>query len=838
MLHLRFIYRQLGKSRQQAFIFILGVALSLLTLTSLGGFSSSVRTSTLRDARQLHAADITVNSHAPISEPLLQAISAYERQGLARAAQVHEFYSMAANRAQEKSILAQLKVVASGYPFYGRVQLASGREFARILNPGSIIVEQAALDRLQARVGDRLQVGAAELTIADVVTSEPDRPVSFFSFGPRIFVSAADLSSLDLIKKGSRIRYSYLLQVQDPDQVDLLADALAEVAAEPQERVRTFRTADSRVKRFFDNFLFFLNLIGIFTLLLAGIGIQTSLYALLRESDYTIAIMKSVGATSRFIIAQFLGMIMLLGAVGTLLGLGASFLLQLSFPALFAGILPANITLSIAWDVVLEGTLLGAMVVALFSLLPLRRSQELRPAFIFRKELDTAPRGLLHAGTLALIVFFFACLVIWQLEDVRLGLSFVLGLCVLLGLTAATSMGLLAVLRNHSPRNLAMRQAGRGLFRPNNATRAITITLSASLSVIFAIFLIDHNLRATFVESYPPDLPNAYFLDIQQEQQADFAAILDQEAEYYPIVKARLLSVNDKAIDQEQERERRRGDNLAREFNLTYRHVLLADEQMVEGRALFAGPGQPEPGPGEVPVSVLDTVADIGKIRMGDLLVFDVQGIPLPARVTSLRTRTDSRIRPFFYFVFPEATLKDAPQTIFAAARVERTRLAGVQNALTDRLPSISVIDIGNTVEVLARIMSRMSAIVQFFTSFSIIAGLLIIISSILATRLARTREAVYFKVLGAKGSFVLRVFAWENLLLGLTCALLAGLLAHAGSWLVCRRIFDIAYRPLPGPTLVMVAATLLLVIGVGLTASLSILHQKPIRFLRDEEQE
>ena len=838
MLHLRFIRRQIGNSRQQAVIFILCVALSLLTLTTLGGFSSSVRRSTLRDARQLHAADITVHAHAPLSAPLTRAISDYERQGIVEAALVHEFHSMAANPARATSLLAELKVVEPGYPFYGKVELASGREFARVLTPGSIVVEQAVLDRLQARIGDRLHAGAVELTVADVVITEPDRPVSFFSFGPRIFVAAADLERLDLIKKGSRIQYRSLLRVSDPNRVEQVAAALAAVAAEPQERVRTFRTADSGVKRFFDNFLFFLNLIGIFTLLLAGIGIQTSLYALLREGDITIAIMKSLGATSSFITTQFLGMILLLGAGGTLLGLSLSFLLQLVLPSLFAGILPAQVTLTIAWDVVLEGLVLGGMVVCLFSLLPLRRIQNLKPAFIFRKELDAAPRGLIHAAALVLIVLFFAGLVIWQLEEVRLGLYFVLGLCGLLGLTAAATEGLLAGLRRKSPRALALRQAVRGLFRPNNATRPIIITLSAALAVIFAIFLVDRNLRATFIESYPPDLPNAYFLDIQPAQRADFAAILGQEAHYYPIIKARLLAINYRPIDRNQERARKRSDNLAREFNLTYRHVLLPDEQMAAGTSLFGGPGQPAPGPGEVPVSVLDTVADIGEIRMGDLLEFSVQGLPLLARVTSLRTRTESRVRPFFYFVFPEATLKDTPQTIFAAARLEPARLTGIQNTLTARLPNISVIDISSTVEILARLMGRMSAIIQFFTSFSIIAGLLIIISSILATRLARIREAVYFKVLGAKSAFVLRVFAWENLVLALACALLAGLLAHAGTWLVCRRVFAIAYRPHFTGTLVMIAATLLLVIGVSLLASASILRQKPVEFLRSEAQE
>ncbi|MDH3329214.1 MAG: FtsX-like permease family protein, partial [Desulfobulbaceae bacterium] len=601
--------------------------------------------------------------------------------------------------------------------------------------------------------------------------------------------------------------------------------------------VRTFRTAVSRVKRFFENFLFFLNLIGIFTLLLAGIGIQTSLQAVLRESRYTIAIMKSFGATSRFIMIHFIAMIMLLGTAGTILGLSLSYLLQFYFPILFAGILPASVSLTIAWDVVFEGLLLGTVVVCLFSFLPLRQIKNLKPAFIFRKENDPAPKGFMHYGALAIIVFFFVGLVIWQLEDVKIGLYFMLGLIGLIGLNTAITEGLMIFFRKKSPRPLAMRQAFRGLFRPNNATRAVIITLSASLAVIFSIYLINQNLRATFIQSYPPDLPNAYFLDIQPDQKSEFSGILGKEAEYYPIIRARLASINGKPINRERERERRQ-DNLAREFNLTYRDYLLEDEQMLEGDSLFGSRTTELVKKGEVPVSILDSVADIGDMKVGDLLVFKVQGIPLKARVTSMRTRTQSRVRPFFYFVFQEEKLGDAPQTIFSAVRIDQKQLSRIQNTLAERLPNISVIDVGNTIQVLARIMQKMSSIIQFFTSFSIVAGLLIIISSIFATRLARIREAVYFKILGAKSSFVLKVFTYENLIIAFVCSMLATLISHVGSWIVCRRIFDIAYQPLLSSTIVMIGATLLLVLFVGLGASTSVLRKKPIVFLRDEGQE
>ena len=837
MLHWRFISRQIATSEKQALIFILCVALSLLTLVSLGGFSSSVRRSILKDARQLHAADIIIHSHYPFSRDLVTRIEHFQQQDLAEGIRVHEFYSMARNPGQEKALLSQIKAVEEGYPFYGEVKLASGRKFSEVLQSGSIIVERELLNRLGAQIGELLQIGETRLTIADIVIAEPDRPVSFFSFGPRIFVHSDDLDRLGLIREGSRIRFDYLLKVHDPAMVDRLARELSEVAVDRQENVRTFRTAESGVRRFFDNFLFFLNLIGIFTLLLAGIGIQTSLYALLRDSEYTIAVMKSVGATSGFITAHFIALIMILGGAGTFLGLGLSSLLQLYLPTLFAGILPAQVAIEIAWKVVVEGVILGAIVVGLFSSLPLQRLKYLKPGQVFRKQTSAGPGRLFYYTTIALIVLFFMALVIWQLDDFSTGIFFVLALFALVGVTAVLTQFLLLMIRNHSPRPLAVRQAFRGLFRPGNATRSIIITLSASLAVIFSISLVERNLQATFVHSYPPGLPNAYFIDIQPSQKETFSKLLDRQPQFYPIVRGRLISINDQPVRRREDRQPGR-DSLTREFNLTYRDFLLDDEQLDQGNRLFGDRDEKSGKNEEIPVSVLDTVADLGDIRLGDLLVFKVQGIPLKARVKSIRTRTASRLQPYFYFIFPDEALKDAPQTFFSAVRMSPEELTTVQDRLADRLPNLSVIDIGRTVEVLAGIMRKLSAIIQFFTSFSIIAGLLIIISSIFATRLARIREAVYFKILGADTFFILRVFTYEKLMIAAACALLAALISQIGSWIVCERIFAIAYSAFPGSTLLMMGATVVLVIGVGLSASVSILRRKPAGFLRDEGQE
>jgi putative ABC transport system permease protein len=223
---------------------------------------------------------------------------------------------------------------------------------------------------------------------------------------------------------------------------------------------------------------------------------------------------------------------------------------------------------------------------------------------------------------------------------------------------------------------------------------------------------------------------------------------------------------------------------------------------------------------------------------VGDTISFNIQGVPLEARISSIRTRDRESISPFFYFVFPDSVLKKAPQTLFAAIRVDQTAIAELQNRVVARFPNISVIDITQTVQTFSRVMQKLSGIIRFFTIFSIAAGILILVSAIFATRAARIREAVYFKILGARRAFVARVFFWEHAIMGLVSAATALALAQAAGFIICRRILDIAYRPFPAESLFMLTLPMLLVAGVGHWASLSIMGKKPVAYLRDHDQE
>lgn len=829
VLHKPFLMSQLRDTRKQGVVFVLCVVLSITSLITLGSFGENVRQALLHDARTLQAADLILRSSYPFALQTLETLDALRRQALIRVARIYEFYSVVSPLGQHDSLLAHLKIVDANYPFYGRVELASGRALHDVLQPGAIAVDPTLLDRLHLSVGDQLHIGKTTLTIRDTVQREPDRPVRFFSFGPRILISQADLGAIDLVKHGSRVSHIILLQLRDAQTEQSILHRLKAVLAEP-ERIETFRTAPSSIKNFFDNFLFFLSLVAILTLFLAGIGIHSTVVALAREQAQTIAILKTLGATNRFLITHYLLVVSLLGLIGTLAGLGLSALGQRLFPILLGDLLPRHITLTLSGRTLIEGLILGLLVVVLFAFLPLYRLRELKPNLIFNHENPPPPRRLTYVAMHIPIVMLFVGMVLWQLHHVDFGLRFVAGMGILIGLATLVTQGSLQLLRRLKTPTLSFKLALKGLFRPGNATRPTLVTLTTAITVLFSIYLIEYNLDASFVQSFPRGAPNLFFLDIQPAQRDAFARTLGMDAEYYPIITARILNINGAAIDKQKERQRQ-GDNLAREFRLTYRHHLLQDEAMLHGDTLFRDDWD------DLQVSVLDTVTEMQPMQIGDTITFKIQGVPLTARVSSIRTRTQKGIRPFFYFVFPETVLRQAPQTIFTALHVARSRIPQLQTTIVNAFPNVSVIDVTQTIATFAEVLRKLSVMVRFFTLFSVIAGLLIVISAIFATRLARIREAVYFKILGATGNFIIAILTLEHLVIGSVSGLLALILSQLASWIVITAIFDIPYRFDIIASALMCAGTMLLVTLVGLLASHSIVRHKPASFLREHAE-
>ncbi|MBT8353884.1 MAG: ABC transporter permease, partial [Desulfofustis sp.] len=301
MIHYRFLLEELRYGGKQVITFVICVALSIATLTALNSFRRDVHGSLIDEARELQGGDIIIHAHQPISDKLQLAVDNLAQQNRIQQQKTFEFYTVVLSEIKDSSLLSSIKAVESAYPFFGTITLTSGLQLGEALEPGTVVVAQEVLDRLDLAIGDSLIIGDVAFTIADVVAFESMRPVSFLSFGPRIFISMTDLDQLGLLGRGSRVEHELLLQLSEPDDAEDITKILSASAVPRVERVETAASARSRVRTFFDNLLFFLSCISILTLMLSGIGMQGSLSAILYQKQKVIAVTKAFGASNRFL---------------------------------------------------------------------------------------------------------------------------------------------------------------------------------------------------------------------------------------------------------------------------------------------------------------------------------------------------------------------------------------------------------------------------------------------------------------------------------------------------------------------------------------------------------
>lgn len=302
-------------------------------------------------------------------------------------------------------------------------------------------------------------------------------------------------------------------------------------------------------------------------------------------------------------------------------------------------------------------------------------------------------------------------------------------------------------------------------------------------------------------------------------------------ARLIPVLRARVTGVRGQDTNLKNYEEVRGQGGLGREFVITYRDQLEANERLVSGTFWGGASATPE-------VSIEDGIMRRFGVRLGDTMRFDVMGRAIEARVTSVRKVDWSDARSGgFMFVFRPGLFDAAPKTYIAAARApaETTARARVQRDLVARYPNVSVIDIREIVTRVQAVAENITLAVSVVGLVALLSGLLILVGSVSMTRFQRLHEAAVFKTLGATTRTLAAMLAIEYSALGA----LAGTIGAAGSlalgWSFCRFVLDIPWSATPAIVVPGLLLTAALVGALGVGASMDVLRRKPLGTLRAE---
>ena len=876
-------WREIQSAWSRFLFLFLCIALGVGAIVAVDLFAVNVAQVILGDTRALLGGDVELSWRRAISDKGRQVLDSLTERDIVLS-HVTEIAAMAtvnnpgsqAPLPQMASQLVELKAIDSTYPLYGRLVAEPDLPTAQLLDSiqsgcgrtpcFGALVQESLLIRLNLTVGSELQIGQGNFLITAVLKKEPDKIANGFSLGPRVMISQDALKATALIQTGSRIQERYRLSISNSTSLELLMGELRGRLSQEGAQVTSFRDAQPRLRRFLDQLNLYLGLIGFTILLVGGIGVACTIQGFLTQKIPIIATLKTLGADSSQIIRLYLTQSLILGGIGSLLGVIVGVVLHRGLPLLLQGIIPETMHMNPTVAPILRGIVLGILTTLAFSLWPLLAIRHVSPALVYRQAVNhsqamastqsrlTRWRTILKHwwNDRAQVVVSISMMVgvtglaMWQAHSLTLGLFFSVACAVAVLLLIGGTGVLYSVLRHVPiPQRYLLRHAVRNLQRPGNFTKAMTLAIGIGVMLLTTLTIVQRSLLDLIGNQIPSQAPSFFFIDIQPDQYPQFVKVLQQNFpgspyKLVPVVRSRLTAINGQPIDPEEHKGQRNGWYFTREYVLTTSRDLPKDNVLTEGQwwdhAKQPGSDEAMRTPSDFPlVSVEEDAAKNLGLTLGSTLTLDIQGVPLVAKVSSLRQVDWGSFSINFFMILQPGSFDGAPFTYIATTRVPTTLEIPLQQAIVAALPNVTAIKVGDVLESISRIFRQLALGIQALALLCLVTGAIVMITAISINRYRRLHELAIVKALGASRGLLVFSLGVEFGVIGAFAGLVGLGLGCLLSWSLLYFFFDLTWTF----DLIILSTglllTILLCLATGFLGTYRLLGFPPLSVLRQE---
>ncbi len=843
------------KSAPGKFAFVvLSVTVGVAALVGVRGLSDSFRRTFSSEARSLMAADLSAHIfHAPTTEDARRIAAIVARNPGLRVSWTTETVSMASVPPDPVPLLVSLKAVdPSQYPYYGAAVLEPAMGLQQALAGRSAVAAEEFLIRMNAQVGQTLRLGGMNFKITAALKQEPDRITAGAGLGPRVMISQASLERTGLVQFGSRVSERLLVKLPETPPHGLSADAeMAAVRAEleaalPDAQVMDYKEGNPALNRGLDNATSLLSLICLVAMVLGAIGVAMAMHAHLEQRMDMLAILKSLGASSADLLRIFLVQTLGLGLAGALLGVAAGVGVMVALPAAFGHLLPVRPVMGFPWQSALAGLATGVLTTLLFCLPPLMDVRGVRPVLVLRRLVERGPEGLagwlarwwarrLQLGIAAAVVAALGGIAWGLSESAKIGtwfaLLFTAALVVLLAMAATALRAvrwLLDRVRLRLPSSL--RHGLANLYRPGNQSAPVLAALGTGVMLILAVYLMQAALLRDLHETASPKLPNVFLVDVSSDEVAGVKAFfahrtgITEPLNLMPVVTGRFTFINGQPVEQ------LHGEHFPRRY-LENAELSWADAPP-EGDAVKQGAWWKDANAADIAVS--QGAARRLRLGIGSEMKLVTGGAERTLRVAAIYQADGQHLGARVQFVLPSGLIGSEPSTWYGGLHMEPSTVADMERALFATYPTITVINVADVLDRIESVVDQITFVVRLLAAFSILAGLMILASSIASTRFRRMQEAVVLKTLGATRMRIVRTFSVEFSVLGLLGAMVGVVFANLLTRVLLHRL-DVRFHIEWIATFVALLGTAALATATGWIASYRILGLRPLEVLREE---
>jgi putative ABC transport system permease protein len=819
-------------------LFVACIVTGVAALVSITSFGHNLDRALGEQAKTLLGADFVVDSRmafSPDAVALLDSIGGEQTREV-------RFASMAYFPESEQSRLSQIRAIEGGFPYYGVLVTEPADAKTLLDTETAALVDEGLMMQFGAEVGDSVKIGQVTYRIAGRLVSIPGESAAQGIAGPRVFIPLRTLEATELVQRGSQVRH--VRYVHRPDEPDI--DAFTKPFEARFDSLKLdLDTVESRKRslgRTFGNLTSFLNLVGFIALLLGGVGIASSIHVYIKGKVNTVAVLRCLGVQTKQALGIYAVQAAAMGFAGAAAGSLIGVMVQVFLPKVLNEFLPVDITFGVSLPAIGLGMLIGITITALFALQPLVAIRNVSPLLAIRQSFESDADipadplkwvlwGVVGAGILACSLLLA--------DDWRFGVGYFSAILVVFALLSGLGWAVATAFKRWFPRDsgFAVRQGFANLYRPNNQTGVMIMTLGFGTFLIATLFLTRDVLINQIERTDSRNQPNLVFYDVQSDQ-AD--ALREVIAGYgrtpridVPIVTMRMAAINNVTVEALRASGERRIPNwmYEREMRSTYRDTLTATETLVAGEWI---PVAEDPF-GLVPISVEKSVFDDLRLQLGDTIRFDIQGVPFDTRIASVRLVDWQQIAPNFIFLFPKGVLEPAPQFRVMILRTEsREESVGLQQEVVRQFPNVSAVDLALVLSIAETLIDRVGFVIRFMALFSVFTGLIVLSGTVIASRYQRIQESVLLKTLGARRHQVLAILGVEYLVLGFLAAVTGLGLAYGAAWGISFFVFDTPFIPTPIHLVWLALGVMGLTLLFGLLNSGAIYRRSALEVLRE----
>lgn len=834
-------WRESRTARRRLLLYMTSISLGVAALVAIDSFASNVQTSIREQSRGLLGGDVSFSYNAIFPEAVTAVLDSVGAHGT-QVAKVVTFASMVLAPTSGGTRLAQVKAVTRNYPLYGAVTTEPQGQWARMQGGPFAVVDPALLISLDARVGDTLTIGYAKFVIVATLASLAGDPGVSVAIGPRVFIPEAYVAETQLLGFGSRASYSALVRLPPGASSEKWVAPFRPRFAKANVRVTTVVERELNLSQSVGQLADFLGIVGLIALLLGGIGVASGVSAFVTRKIDTVAVLRCLGATGGQVLAVYVSQAALMGLLGASIGAMLGVAIQFALPVVVKDFLPVNVHVGLDWRAIGMGLAIGVWVALVFSLRPLLALRRVSPLQALRRDAAALEAGRRRDLPALLVNAAMIGSVLWlsvqRAGGWRRGALFAAGIgaSMLVLWASASALALIARHGVSARWPYVVRQGVANLHRPANQTRSVTLALGFGAFLISTLYLVQSNLLRQFEVAASQSKGNLILFDIQEDQREGVDSILRSQGQralgYSPIVMMRIATINGRSPEKWAAANAMSARHwaLQREYRSSYRDTLVSTEKVVSGT--WRGTAHLPDSLSELSLSQ-DVAGDL-HVKLGDVIAWDVQGVRVISKITSLRDVNWGRFEPNFFAVFEPKGLDHAPKQFVTVAAVSSdTAIARLQRLTVRRYPNVSSIDLSLVRRTVGEIISKVSVAVRFLALFSLAMGIPVLFSAVAATRRERLREGVLLKTLGATRAQILRILLAEYALLGALGALTGMLLSFAGAYALVRFVFDGTFAPAPLPAVLIALAMMTLAVVIGVVTGRDVFRETPMEALR-----